>query len=198
MLTVETLDQWVKRSPDGVVLLEGRRDIPAGAALKATQVSALLALRYPHLRFRSGKAEGADAAFSGGVAQVDSQRLQIITPYPGHRKSAQYPGGDLCITRGSERRTKTHDNGTNRHRDTAQCWFGETGRQVWPRRAKAAYLIRDTIKVAGGSDEFPKPICALFYVNPTNTMAGGTAHTVRVCEKAGIPTVFQDAWAHWV
>jgi len=198
MLTVKTLDQWVKRSPDGVVLLEGRRDIPAEAALKATQVSALLALSYPHLRFRSGNAEGADAAFSGGVAQVDSQRLQIITPYPGHRKSAQYPGATYVSPEDlsdEQKRMMMELTVTATPRNAGLVKQADKSGRAG---AKAAYLIRDTIKVAGFSDEFPKPICALFYVNPTDPMAGGTGHTVRVCEKAGIPTVFQDAWAHWV
>ena len=65
-MTFNTFDQWVQASPDGVVLLEGRRDIPADAALKATQVAVLLTSRYPQLRFRSGNAEGADAPFSHG------------------------------------------------------------------------------------------------------------------------------------
>ena len=197
-MTLNTFDQWVQASPDGVVLLEGRRDIPADAALKATQVAALLASRYPKIRFRSGNAEGADAAFSDGVAQVDSQRLQIITPYPGHRKRAQYAGATYV---------SPEDLSDEQKRSMMELTITATPRNAGlvkqadkPGRAgaKAAYLIRDTMKVAGFSSEFPKPICALFYVDPTDPMAGGTGHTVRVCEQAGIPAVFQDAWAYWV
>lgn len=42
------------------------------------------------------------------------------------------------------------------------------------RSAKAAYLIRDTMKVVGHSDAFTKPICALFYVDLENPMEGRT------------------------
>lgn len=41
------------------------------------------------------------------------------------------------------------------------------------------------MKVVGHSDEFPKPLCALFYVDPDDPMAGGTGHTIRVCRQEG-------------
>lgn len=198
MMTLDTLDQWVKDWPDGVVLLEGRRDIPGDAAHKAVQVGALLAARYPQLRFRSGNAEGADSAFSDGVAQVDSQRLQIITPYPGHRKKSQYSGATYVSPEDLDDEQKRAMReltiiATPRNAGLVKQ-AGKPGRVG----AKAAYLIRDTMKVAGFSAEFPKPLCALFYVDPTDPKAGGTGHTVRVCEQAGIPAVFQDSWAEWI
>jgi len=63
--------------------------------------------------------------------------------------------------------------------------------------AKAAYLIRDTMKVTGHSEDFPKPIAALFYVDLENPSVGGTGHTIRVCEQEGVPYAFQDSWEKW-
>jgi hypothetical protein len=63
--------------------------------------------------------------------------------------------------------------------------------------AKAAYLIRDTMKVMGYSEEFGSPICGLFYVDLSDPEAGGTGHTNRVCRQHGIPVAFQDSWMNW-
>jgi len=63
--------------------------------------------------------------------------------------------------------------------------------------AKARYLIRDTLKVAGHPESFPPPVAALFYVNLDNPEAGGTGHTIRVCRNSGIPYAFQDEWGSW-
>jgi hypothetical protein len=39
---------------DHLILVEGRRSIPETSARRARSVAALLALRFPRLRFRSG------------------------------------------------------------------------------------------------------------------------------------------------
>ena len=64
--------------------------------------------------------------------------------------------------------------------------------------AKAAYLIRDTMKVIGHSETFTKPLCALFYVKLDDPMEGGTGHTIRVCIQEGVPVAFQDSWKLWI
>jgi hypothetical protein len=74
----------------------------------------------------------------------------------------------------------------------------EHRRKGGPIAAKAAYLIRDTLKVAGSGSEIPKPIFALFYVDPADPMAGGTGHTLRVCEMEAIPYAFQNSWTSWL
>jgi hypothetical protein len=63
--------------------------------------------------------------------------------------------------------------------------------------AKAAYLIRDTMKVVGHSEALGKPLCALFYVRLDDPMEGGTGHTIQVCQQEGVPIAFQDSWAQW-
>ena len=43
------------------------------------------------------------------------------------------------------------------------------------------------MKVTGHSEQFPKPICGLFYVDLEDPMAGGTGHTIRVCRQERVP-----------
>jgi hypothetical protein len=195
-----TLDEFttiVETSPEAVVLLEGRRSILEQDAACATHTASMLVKRYPTLRFRSGNAEGADQAFSEGIAQVAPWRLQVVAPYAGHRKSARYSHAvydspeSLSSVQEDEVAYKTaaaspKNKGLIGKRD-------KTGALA----AKAAYLIRDTMKVTGHSELFPKPVCALFYVELNNPFAGGTGHTIRVCQQEGVPFAFQNSWQQW-
>lgn len=196
-MTLEDFRALVARCPDGVVLLEGRRKIPERDAAAARMFAARLAREFPHLRFRSGNAEGSDEAFSDGVAEVDPERLQVIAPYETHRRKARRGKAtyDSPASLGSVQESAVaaatvaaspRSEGLVRRRGTA-------GRSA----AKAAYLIRDTMKVLGHTREFPRPLCALFYVDLGLPDAGGTGHTLRVCQQNGVPHAFQDAWGQW-
>ena len=46
----------------------------------------MLTKRTKKMIFRCGNAEGADLYFSRGVTEADYFRLQVITPYYGHRE----------------------------------------------------------------------------------------------------------------
>lgn len=70
----------VIQSPDGVILLEGRRSISKTYAQTARCLAGTLAKSFPKLRFRSGNATGSDESFAEGVAEVDASRLQIALP----------------------------------------------------------------------------------------------------------------------
>lgn len=187
----------VDQCPDGVVLLEGRRGIPSDYAVRAENLSRFLAKRFLHLRFRSGNAEGTDEAFSKGVVSVDPSRLQIVAPYASHRKSVRYDEviydfpQSLSVLQEEEIAYKTVE-ATPRNKNLIDARGGH-GKMA----AKASYLIRDTMKVVGHSADFPKPICALFYVDLEDSSAGGTGHTIRVCEREGVPFAFQDSWEKW-
>jgi hypothetical protein len=82
-MTFQEFSTLVEKSPEGVVLLEGRRTIPAHDAPLAEELARALALKFSRLRFRSGNATGSDEAFTGGVAMVDPSRLEIVAPYAG-------------------------------------------------------------------------------------------------------------------
>jgi hypothetical protein len=196
-MTFSDFSRLVVNQPNGVVLLEGRRSIPPEDYKQATELARYLATNFPHLRFRSGNAEGSDQAFSEGVAQVDAGRLQIIAPYETHRKSVRYSDAlydsptSMSKVQEEEVAYKTI-NATPKNKGLIQKRDGK-GRLA----AKAAYLIRDTMKVVGHTDVFPKPFCALFYIDLEDPMAGGTGHTIRVCQQEEVPVVFQDSWMQW-
>lgn len=197
-MTLHELDALIQATPHPVILLEGRRTIPPDFYGRAQGVGSMLALRYPTARFRFGNAEGADEAFSKGVASVDSSRLQIVGPYRNHRKKACFEGAaydspeslPMKLEEDIAAKTATASPGNKgliaRRMDAGMV------------AAKAAYLIRDTMKVTGFSEEFPKTAAALFFVNRADPMDGGTGHTVRVCQSEEVSHAFQDEWGMWV
>ncbi len=196
-MTFSQFVELVTRTPDGAVLLEGRRAIPASSATRAERLARSLALRFPLLRFRSGNAEGADDAFSRGVAANDPGRLQIVAPYASHRMSLRHPGArydspeSLSVPQEAAMIHRTATASPKNRGLLAQH------RRKGPLAAKAAYLIRDTMKVTGHSEVFQRPICALFYVSLEDPEAGGTGHTIRVCRLEEVPVAFQDSWEQW-
>jgi hypothetical protein len=187
----------VSMQPDGVVLLEGRRSISADDAGAAKRCAILLARGFPRLRFRSGNADGSDDAFSQGVAEVDASRLQIVAPYENHKKGSRYPDASYdspaSLTPLGENEVAYITKTASPHNKSLIDKRGHKG----PIGAKAAYLMRDTMKVIGHSEEFPRPILALFYVDPSDPLAGGTGHTIRVCQMENVPYVTQDSWMNW-
>ena len=196
-MTFSDFKHLVASQPDGVVLLEGRRLISPEDYEQATKLARHLATQFPRLRFRSGNAEGSDQAFSEGVAQVDASRLQVVAPYATHRKGVRYTDAlydspaSMSKVQEDEVAYKTI-NATPKNRGLIEKRNAK-GRLA----AKAAYLLRDTMKAIGHSVAFPKPLCALFYVWLDDPMEGGTGHTIRVCHQEGVPVAFQDSWAQW-
>ncbi len=196
-MTLSDFTAIIQSQPNGVVLLEGRRAISTDDYAKATALGRSLALRFPQLKFRSGNAEGSDQAFSEGVAQVDASRLQVVAPYASHRKSVRYSD---AIYDSPDSLSRVQEDivayktisATPKNKGLIEK-RAKKGRLA----AKAAYLIRDTMKVIGHSEDFTKPICALFYVDLSDPMAGGTGHTIRVCEQECVPVAFQDSWESW-
>ena len=196
-MTFETFRSLTNAESNPVILLEGRRSIPPQMAKSASALSARLAREFPQLRFRSGNASGSDQAFTEGVLAVDPSRMEIFAPYSSHRAKARhaavsYNSPESLDTVEEEQtvfnaiRATPQNKGLieKRHRNKA---LG----------AKAAYLIRDTMKVMGNGPDYLKPCCALFYIDPDDPMNGGTGHTIRACQQAAIPVVFQTDWDSW-
>jgi hypothetical protein len=190
--------ELIANTPDPVILIEGRRTITPEAIESASKVSAWLATRFPHLKFRSGNASGSDEAFSAGVLAVAPERMQIITPYTGHRKKQRHPlayydSPESLSADGLEMIQAMTIAATPANKGLMKCYQhgGKLGSQ-------AACLIRDTMKVIGISGQLSQPVAALFFVDPANPEAGGTGHTIRVCRIAGVPVIFQKHWAEWV
>jgi hypothetical protein len=197
-MKIQDFQKIVSVSPSAVILLEGRRGISEAEALAARDFGEFLARRFPALRFRSGNAEGADQAFSDGVAKVDARRLQIVAPYASHRKKNRNPAvvysspDDLSPEQVEEFIKKTAAASPKIGR-LLNRWKDGGALAV-----KATYLLRDSMKVLGHSEEFPKPICGIFFTDPSDPMAGGTGHTIRVCQQESVPVLFQTDWLKWM
>jgi hypothetical protein len=199
-VTLSDLDRIIHSSPTPVILLEGRREIPPEFALRARDTGRFLAARFPRATFRSGNASGSDEAFSAGVAEVDPTRLHIVTPSPNHRMRARLAGAVFdSLTDLSEAQrlllAEASIAATPANRGLIRAWLN---RPTGPLSAKAAYLIRDTLKVLGLPGRIPPATAALFYVDPADPEAGGTGHTIRVCGIAGVPVGFQLHWGEWI
>ncbi len=197
-MTYDQFNTLIAKHPRPVILVEGTRDVSAEDRPKLVAFGRWLAQVYPHATFRTGNAKGADEAFAEGVHSVDADRLEFVLPYAGHRKpktpspSRRVPFGDISPS--AEKRTLA---------DTEQASPEYASllskRDKVPRlKAKADYLLRDTLKVTGADEiELNQATFGIFYVNPSDPMKGGTGHTIRVCKTLNIPVAFQDEWTKW-
>ncbi|MCK5520267.1 MAG: hypothetical protein KAI81_04080, partial [Candidatus Marinimicrobia bacterium] len=150
-----------------------------------------------YILFRSGNADGSDYYFSQGVSAIDSMRLQVITPYTSHRKKYNVAGDtvsldDINMLNEPEAVYQSKMNKkTNKLVD--QYVSGDRNRYS----IKAAYIIRDTIKVLG-TDSIPPATFGIFYDDLEKPKSGGTGHTMNVCEKNNIELISQDVWFDWL
>jgi len=194
-----TLENFLKEyDKEGVVvLLEGKRQVKKGDERKLQRLGQLLKERTNYMIFKSGNAEGSDRYFFAGASSVDNKRLQAITPYDGHFKNSNsayetfsLDSIDLVkepeITYLSKRNKKTKgliDKYVDGNRDKYSI--------------KAAYIIRDTVKVTGYENMKPASF-GIFYDDLDNPKSGGTGHTMDVCEEKNIPVIDQRVWFKWL
>lgn len=182
-----------------VVLLEGTRELRAQRAPDLISLAAHLARAFPHARFRTGNAKGADEAFAAGVASVDAGRLEFVLPYAGHRSRQRPPESSA---------TAIDDIPSAQVREVVEATVAASPQYVrvavnyrqrgtHPRQHAAAQLIlRDTLKVTG-ADDMPPPVAGIFYVHAADPERGGTGHTMRVCRAQGVPVINQFQWLDW-
>lgn len=180
-----------------VVLLEGKRKVFPADEVKLISIGSLLAEKSSHITFRSGNASGADELFSKGVALIDANRLQVITPFEGHRKTKLqtkniYSLSDINLAEEEQvvYQSKNHK-GTKNLVDRFVA--GEQSHYA----LKAAYIIRDTVKVLGAAGIAPTTF-ALFYDDLKLPMQGGTGHTISVCKENSVPFALQNEWLAWL
>lgn len=199
-----TLHQRLSAHPSPVILLEGTRKLPAEAHEKLRAVTAWLCAEFPRAIFRSGNAEGTDAVFAEALAACDPARLELVLPHAGmgrKRRPAgarsvaleELPEADLeCVV------AVTRQAG----RDAGRLGDYYLAHRRGPSSAatsKAAYLLRDTLKVTGSEALGLAPAAlGIFFVNEADPTGGGTGHTIRVCEVMGVPVAEQSEWKNWV
>lgn len=189
---------WFVALPAPVILLEGTRDLPDDDRAKLAALAEHLARSLPNALFRSGNAPGSDEAFAAGVARADPRRLQLVLPYAGHRKQ-MIPGGAYPVSLSQLGDREAHEVAEATQTASPQHADLLAKRGANPKlAAKSAYLLRDTFKVLGDSRlDLSPATAALFYVNTRDPGAGGTGHTLRVCQQNGIPLLDQRVWLTW-
>jgi len=181
-----------------IILLEGKRNVLESDQEKLIQLGNLLATQLPLATFRSGNADGADFYFSQGVLQVAPDRLQVITPYENHRQKSNKAYETISLDQidllnepkviYQSKNNKKTKSLIDKYVDGAKDRFS----------IKAAYIIRDTIKVTGTNSGIPPINIAFFYDDEQNPKTGGTGHTMQVCEINRVPYFTQKDWGKWI
>lgn len=180
-----------------VVLLAGKRKVRAGDEGYLIKLGQLLAEKTNKIRFRSGNASGADELFSKGISMVDSSRLEVVTPYDGHRKKANnayttYSLDTIDLSNEPEVVYQTRKN--SKVAGLVDNYMSGLNPQLV---AKAAYVLRDTVMVVGSSEIAPANF-AIFYDDLQDPGQGGTGHTMTVCRNMDIKQINQNTWFDWV
>ncbi|MDO9629005.1 MAG: hypothetical protein Q7I99_03805 [Acholeplasmataceae bacterium] len=194
-----TLEDFISKYDNeiSIILLEGKRNVLESDKGKLFELGKLLTSKSANMLFRSGNAEGADQYFSDGVASVDYTRLQVITPYSGHRKEANksystFSLGDVDLLNSPN---VIYQSKANKKTENLIDRFvsGEKNRYT----IKAAYIIRDTVKVLGTNKIKPATF-GIFYDDILNPQSGGTGHTMNVCSNNNVPYCDQQVWFGWL
>ncbi len=194
-----TLDHFIKKYDiiNSIVLLEGKRDVADEDKPRLIDLGRILASRTKQVLFRSGNARGADLYFSEGVSSVDKERLQVITPYHDHRKKTNLAFETISVDRINlvAEPEVVYQSKQNKKMGTLIDKYvsGDIDRYS----IKAAYIIRDTIKVIGTEEVMPASF-AIFYDDFSNPRSGGTGHTMNICNKNEVPFVDQSVWMDWL
>ena len=175
-----------------IILLEGKRKVKLEDQNNLIALGRLLATHSQHMIFRSGNANGADAFFTQGVMEVAPQRMQLIKPYDNHRKGnlQAYPYSLDEVNLANEEDLMYE---SKMHKPTQKLVDAYAAGKRDRFSIKAAYIIRDTLKVLGNKD-LDKATFAFFYEDYLNPKSGGTGHTMQVCERHQVPYLTQNEW----
>ncbi len=182
---------------NSVVLLEGKRNVRDEDKSKLTQLGKLLASKTKNIIFRSGNATGADQFFSLGVASVSYERLQVITPYTDHRKKTNQAYSTISlddIDIAAEQDVVLQSKLNKKTETLIDKYVAGQKNQV---TIKAAYILRDTVKVLG-TEKISPATFGIFYDDLENPGTGGTGHTMNICKQNGVDLIDQNVWFHWL
>ncbi len=194
-----TLEDFISQydKDNSIVLLEGKRNVLEADKENLVSLGKLLASTTSKMMFRSGNADGADYYFSIGVSVVDKSRLQVITPYTGHRQKSNqaYDTISLDEINIDAEPEVVYQSKTNKKVEKLVDLYISGARDRYS--IKAAYIIRDTIK-AIGTEEIKPANFGIFYDDLDKPKEGGTGHTMRICEQNNIPIIDQKTWFKWL
>lgn len=194
-----TLQEFIQKydTDNAIVLLEGKRNVLKEDEQKLIDLGKLLASLTSKMTFRSGNAGGADQFFSQGVALINPQRLQVITPYSSHRKKTNLAYDSISLDEINLTEEPEIIYHSKRHKKTQNLVEKYVAGNRDQFAKKAAYIIRDTVKVLGTQQIKPASF-GIFYDDLSKPMDGGTGHTMRVCIENNIPQINQTTWFNWL
>lgn len=182
---------------NATILLEGKRDVKPEDQVKLVAFGKKLAETMRSARFRSGNAAGADLYFSQGVSAIEPTRLEVVTPYTGHRQKENHAYNTISlddINLANEPELVYQTKSNKKFANLVDKYVdGEKNRNTM----KVAYLLRDTVKVTG-TNEVPPSTFAFFYDDLDNPKSGGTGHTMQICDLNNVPYLTQDIWMTWL
>lgn len=185
--------------PNTIVLLEGKRIVASGDKDKIIALSQILTKSTKHIIFRSGNAGGADNHFSNAFHNENNiDRFEVVVPYNGHRRHTNsfrtINLEELELTQ--ECRLVVQSKSHKSIKRLIELYIsGQKNKLTY----KAAYILRDTLKVLGMPEIGIQPASfALFYDDSANPRKGGTGHTMNICDMNGVPYITQDIWMKWL
>lgn len=181
-----------------IILLEGKRNVLESDKEKLVLFGKLLALNLSNAKFRSGNADGADFYFSQGVLQVAPVRLQVITPYDNHRQKANNAYETISLDQidlMNEPEVVYQSKNNKKTKSLIDKYVAGAKDRF---SIKAAYIIRDTVKVKGTNSGIPPVNFAFFYDDEENPKAGGTGHTMEICDINKVQYLTQTDWGKWI
>lgn len=196
-----TLDDFYRKIDDlesQVILLAGKRIVAPKDEIKLIRLGELLANWLPDCKFRSGNARGSDELFIKGVCKVDPECVELILPFPGHRKDASknlyaLTLDDFDLVGEPEAVYQTRSMTNKQMIDS----YMEGSRDQFA--LKASYLIRDNIMVIGSEKlGLKKASFGIFYDDLEKPSQGGTGHTMRFCTLNKVPFIDQKTWMSWL
>lgn len=194
-----TLKDFIKQfdKDNSIVLLEGKRNVLEADKENLISLGKLLTSNTSKMIFRSGNADGADYYFSVGVSTVDNSRLQVVTPYTGHRQKLNQAYNTISLDEINivAEPEVVYQSKSNKKTERLIDQYISGARDRYS--IKAAYIIRDTIKVIGASN-IESAAFGIFYDDLNKPKEGGTGHTMRVCEQNNIPFITQKVWFKWL
>ncbi|MCH8558210.1 MAG: hypothetical protein LAT84_10320 [Balneolia bacterium] len=196
-MTIDEINSVISNNYSPVVLLEGRRKVLPDDAHRLTDFALRFARAYPSVIFRTGNADGSDTYFAKGVAQADQARIQYVVPYASMKLKDRVPGASVLsydeLAKSEDEAISYLSSGINPKNKPLFDYARKApaGRAA----AKAKYLLRDTLKVIGSEKAgFSRPVLGFFYVDLSDPLAGGTGHTIKVCQQLGVPVITQTAF----
>lgn len=180
-----------------IILLEGKRNVIESDIEKLIQLGNLLATFLPLVTFRSGNANGADFYFSKGVLQVAPERLQVITPYENHRQKTNIAYETISLDNIdllNEPEVIYQSKNNKKTKSLIDKYVAGAKDRF---SIKAAYIIRDTVKVIGTKSGINPINFAFFYDDEQKPKTGGTGHTMEICDINKVTYFTQKDWRKW-